>query len=112
MQLIYKIFLSIFILLNLSGYALSRISTFWDDSGDDTGGFLSLFILFLVFFGLFMWDKYKESRPDKYNRWTGEKYYQKPKKKKSLSDKFVKTFNIQTLDVKKVKKKKNKKSKI
>ena len=109
MQLIYKFLLSIFLIFNFNSYAYSRVSTLWNSSGDDTGGFLSLFILMLVFYAFFMWDKYKESRPDIYNRWTGEKYEKKPKKKKSLSDKFIKTFKIQTLDANKIKKRKRKK---
>ena len=118
MQLIYKIFLLIFILLNLNGYALSRISTLWEDSGSFSGGFfenfLALLIIMIPFAIMYFWEEYKMSRvkrrPDLYNP-QGERIYRKNKKSKKFSDKFIKTFKIQTLDVKKIKKK-NIKSKI
>ena len=113
MQLIYKIFLLIFILLNLNGYALSRISTLWEDSGSSSGGFfenfLALLIIMIPFAIVYFWEEYKMNRvkrnPDLYNS-QGERIYRKNKKSKKFSDKFIKTFKIQTLDVKKIKKKK------
>ena len=118
MQLIYKIFLSIFILLNLNGYAFSRVSTLWEDSGSFSGGFLANFLALLIIMIpaaiIYLWKEYKISRakrrPDLYDG-QGERIYRKNKKSKNFSDKFIKTFKIQTLDVKKIKKK-NKKSKI
>ena len=116
MQLIYKIILSILILLNLSGYALSRISTLWEDTGSFSGGFFANFLALLVIMIpaaiIYLWEEYKTSRakrrPDLYNG-QGERIYRKNKKSKNFSDKFIKTFKIQTLDANKIQKRKKNK---
>ena len=101
--MIKKILLSISFFIILNSYAYARLSTHWEDSGSGSGGILPILIVVILFVVLFMWEKYKESRPDKYNIYTGEKHYVKPKKKKSLSGKLIKIFNVQTLDKKKKK---------
>ena len=118
MQLIYKIFLLIFILLNLNGYALSRISTLWEDSGSFSGGFLANFLALLIIMIpaaiIYLWEEHKKNRakrrPDLYvYDEYGELIYRKNKKSKNFADKFIKTFKIQTLDANKIQKRKRKK---
>jgi hypothetical protein len=118
MQLIYKIILSILILLNLNGYALSRVSTLWEDSGSFSGGFLANFLALLIIMIpaaiIYLWEEHKinraKRRPDLYNT-EGERVYRKNKKSKNFSDKFIKTFKIQTLDANKIQKRKRKRKK-
>jgi len=91
--------------------AFARISIFSESSGySSSGNFLiDLLILLIVCspiaIGL-MWDSYKRSRPDKYNQWTGERYYERPKKKKKIFKRLIKPFKIQKLEVKSKKRKK------
>ena len=108
-----KLFSTILVLgLLWSENVFARISIFSESSGySSSGNFLiDLLILLIVCspiaIGL-MWDSYKRSRPEKYNQWTGERYYEKPKKKKKIFKRLIKPFKIQKLEVK-ARKRKNK----
>jgi len=104
----FLIILFLALTLNTNAFA-TRVSTFNEDSGYSYSGnvfaeFMALVIVLIPFALGFLWEVYKSGRPDKYNPYTGQKYYVPPKKKKSIFKKNSHPFKIYKMEVKKNKK--------